>query len=105
MIKAEIVYTDKQLESLRVKGHAETAEYGKDLVCAGVSAVVIGALNALEDEDNFDISIEEGDVKVDVKGTLSEHDVIVFEILIIQLKTIKMSHPKAIDIKERKSKQ
>ncbi len=34
--------------SFTVTGHANFAEYGSDIVCAGVSAVTFGALNAVE---------------------------------------------------------
>lgn len=102
MIKVSIVYRGKGLDSLRIKGHAQTAEYGHDLVCAGVSAVAIGALNALEESDSYDIEIEEGDLQVECKGLLSEHDMTVFETMIIQLKTLEEGYPKAIEIKEKK---
>jgi hypothetical protein len=103
MIKVTIHYLGKGLESLRVQGHAKSAEYGKDLVCAGVSACTIGALNALEDGDeSYDISVEEGDVKLTCKKPIGPHDNIVLETLIIQLKTIEKSYPGYLDFKERK---
>ena len=35
--------------SLQITGHADSAPYGKDLVCAGVSAVAITGLNAIDE--------------------------------------------------------
>ena len=102
MVKVEIAYRGKGLASLRVKGHANTAPAGKDLVCAAVSAIAIGALNALEDADSLNIEIDEGMVDVEIPGALSEHDETVFETAIIQLKTIEASYGEAISIKERK---
>ncbi len=103
MIKAEISYKGKGFESLLVKGHANTGDYGKDLVCAAVSAVTVGAMNALENPDeDFEIEIESGRVSCVAKAGISEHDEDVIETLIIQLKTIEASYPNAIDIKERK---
>ncbi|MCF0113144.1 MAG: ribosomal-processing cysteine protease Prp [Bacilli bacterium] len=102
MVKVEIAYRGKGLASLEVKGHAGSGPYGKDLVCAAVSAICIGALNALENSDDYDISVEEGDVEVIIPGGLSEHDETVFETMIIQLKTIQVSYPENIVIKERK---
>ncbi|WRK55922.1 ribosomal-processing cysteine protease Prp [Coprobacillaceae bacterium CR2/5/TPMF4] len=32
---------------LKISGHANSDEYGKDLVCAGVSTASIGTLNML----------------------------------------------------------
>lgn len=34
-------------ESFRVTGHADSAPYGEDLVCAGVSALVVACENSL----------------------------------------------------------
>lgn len=36
-----------QFVSLEVSGHAMAGEYGSDVVCAGVSAIVIGLVNNL----------------------------------------------------------
>lgn len=102
MIKVEIVYSNKNLASLKVKGHANSNEYGKDLVCAAVSAVTIGALNALEDDSKFEIEVEPGDISLIVKEKPSEHDLTVLEIMILQLKTIEVSYSSYISIKERK---
>ncbi len=102
MIKVEIVYPNNNLSSLKIKGHANSGEYGKDLVCAGVSAVTIGALNAIEDDSKFEIEVEPGDVSIEVIDKPSEHDLTVLEIMILQLKTIEVSYKGYISIKERK---
>ena len=33
----------------RMEGHARYAKYGKDIVCAGVSALVINTINSIEE--------------------------------------------------------
>lgn len=48
MIKVRISCTGDDIRSIDVSGHALFDQYGKDVVCAGVSSVVIGALNALD---------------------------------------------------------
>ena len=50
MISVNVTFIGKDIETLKVSGHANFANYGKDIVCAGVSAVVTGGINALEDE-------------------------------------------------------
>ena len=105
MIKVKIGYKGKDLQSLEIKGHANAAPYGEDVVCGAVSLASFGALNALEDiEEEFDYSIdqEEGDIRLEAKGKISEHDQIVLETLILQLKTVEVSYPKNIAIQERK---
>lgn len=39
---------DGRIRSFSVSGHARYADPGKDIVCAGVSAVTVGAVNAIE---------------------------------------------------------
>lgn len=39
---------DRRILSFSVEGHAQYAKPGKDIVCAGVSAVTVGAVNAVE---------------------------------------------------------
>jgi hypothetical protein len=105
MTKVSIEYKDRKLIGLTIKGHAGAGAYGHDLVCAATSAVTFGALNAIEDIDSdFDYEIEQesGYVKLTPKGAISEHDQVVLETLILQLKTIEASYPEAIEIKERK---
>ena len=39
---------DGRIRHFAVSGHAKYADRGKDIVCAGVSAVTVGAVNAIE---------------------------------------------------------
>jgi len=39
---------DKRIVSFAIKGHAQYAKPGKDIVCAGVSAVSVGTVNSIE---------------------------------------------------------
>ena len=45
MIKVFIKKHNDSIVSVDIKGHADSAEYGKDLVCAGVSSVTVGIAN------------------------------------------------------------
>ncbi|ASB88076.1 ribosomal-processing cysteine protease Prp [Bacillus sonorensis] len=49
MIQATITRSrsNKGILSFEMSGHANFAEHGQDLVCAGASAVAIGAINAV----------------------------------------------------------
>lgn len=70
-------------------GHANYNEYGKDIVCSAVSSIIIGALNAIENIDNFDVTIKSGEVKVKSKKEISSHDIVVIQTMIIQLQTVE----------------
>src|SRR5699024_5743340 len=49
-----------ELTGFELSGHAESGPYGYDLVCAGVSAVSFGAINAVMELCNVDLSITQG---------------------------------------------
>ena len=99
MIKVLIKIEEKKFVSLEVKGHAHSAEHGQDLVCAGVSSVLTGGLNNLENPKDFDIILDEGYSYVKALSSISSHDEIVLETIITGLKTIEESYGKFIQIK------
>ena len=97
MIKVSIILSGEVVNGLEVKGHANFAEHGKDLVCAGVSCIITGGFNALNKEDVEEIILEEGYAKVIVNPESKSVDVI--NVILIQLQTIQESYPKFIKIK------
>ncbi|MDN7144592.1 ribosomal-processing cysteine protease Prp [Liquorilactobacillus mali] len=48
MIRASFIYKENQLVGFELKGHAESGEYGQDIVCAAVSVLSISTINGLE---------------------------------------------------------
>ena len=98
MIKVLIKKEEKKFVSLSVKGHANSAPHGEDLVCAAVSAVLTGGCNNL-DVKNFDIKLDEGDAYIKAKNSISSHDEVVIETIIVGLQTIENSYGKFIQIK------
>ncbi|MFC4776474.1 ribosomal-processing cysteine protease Prp [Paenibacillus sp. GCM10023252] len=40
--------SDRRIVSFAVEGHAKYAKPGKDIVCAGVSAISVGTVNSIE---------------------------------------------------------
>ena len=99
MIKVLIKQEGKNFKSLEVKGHAKSADQGQDLVCAGVSSVITGGLNNLENPKDFDIILDEGYSYVEALKFISSHDEVVMETIIAGLKTIEESYGKFIQIK------
>ncbi|MCF6515115.1 ribosomal-processing cysteine protease Prp [Lactobacillus sp. S2-2] len=47
MIYIKFNYNNNNILGYTLKGHANSGEYGKDIVCAGVSALAINATNSL----------------------------------------------------------
>ena len=96
MIKVDLIYNGDLICGFTMKGHANTADYGNDLVCAAVSAIVTGGFNAFNDDDVSEIALDEGYAKVVVK---SENGYSILKTIIVQLKTIEEAYPKNIKIK------
>lgn len=62
MIKVKV--NDNKIE---ISGHANYDEYGKDIVCASVSSIVITTINAIIEIDPDSIYYEDLDNKIIIK--------------------------------------
>ena len=100
MIKITIRYQSTgEFLSLESVGHANSAPYGEDLVCAAVSGILLGGINALKDEC-YSVKTDEKRVNLVLCniGKMSQHDNIVIETVISQLQAIERDNPKFIRI-------
>ena len=94
--------------SFVISGHAFFAERGKDIVCAGASAVAIGSINAVHALTGVTPEIEQGDgflrCVVPVNGTedMNEKVQLLLEGMIISLQTIEEEYGKHIKITFKK---
>ena len=99
MVSVNVSFMGKDVKSLTVSGHANYDEYGKDIVCDGVSAIVTGGINALEPHiKNIEIINESNKLGVIV---IESNEVIqvILNTMLIQLETIENSYKKYIKIK------
>jgi len=102
MVKITICRSSEgKLTSLLVEGHANSAPHGEDLVCAGVSAITFGGLNALSNPKDYKFDVKEGRVEVTIQNVITPHDEAVFDTMLIQYKTILEENPKFIKIYEK----
>ena len=98
MISVNVSFIGSDLQKLTVSGHANYDQYGKDIVCAGVSAVVTGGINALESElANIKIVNEDNKLGVVVVNN-NEKIQTILKTILIQLETIEASYKKYIKI-------
>ena len=101
MIKAIYEVKNDLYVSLNVSGHANYDDIGKDLICASVSSIVFGFMNAL-DNLHEDVEIKQLTNSITITNH-SNNEVIqnYFELVMIQLKTIEESYGDFIRV-ERK---
>lgn len=108
MIRAEVVRLQPagRIVEYRVEGHALFAESGKDIVCAGVSAVAVGAVNAAEAVAGvaLEARMEHGLLQVKVPDDVPENRQetlqTVLEAMVVMLRTIERSYGSYIRISE-----
>ena len=100
MIQVQIVYSANAIKSITVNGHANYDEEGRDIVCAGVSAIIYTGANAINDIKDFNITLEKGHAVIEAIGEVSSHDKVVLETVVIGLKTIQEKNKDFIKIKE-----
>ena len=63
MIEVTILKDSKQYKGLSILGHAGAGEYGKDIVCAAVSVLVINTINSIDTLTNDKIKVKSNDKK------------------------------------------
>ncbi|TZE82234.1 ribosomal-processing cysteine protease Prp [Calorimonas adulescens] len=108
MIQAVVTRIDECIKVFEVKGHSRYGPYGKDIVCAGVSALCQACAESLEKltAGRFLIRIENGDFYLEVLDYASGEDAVkinvLLEGLLIGLNSIEESYPKYIKVMERR---
>ncbi len=98
MIKIKV--NNKQIV---ITGHANYEEYGKDIVCASVSAIVITSINAsLRIDEEFLTYQEEKDkLIINILGN-NKDALLVIENMIAMLKELAITYKKNIKIEEER---
>lgn len=108
MINIKICRQSKQIESFEISGHANSGPYGYDLVCAAVSAVSFGAVNAALSLSDTELIIDQSDeggylaVSIPSNATTEQRAIIsnAFEVMFISLQTIEREYNQFIKIEE-----
>lgn len=108
MIKVIMHRKESEIISFEISGHANSGPYGYDLVCAGVSAVSFGAVNAALQLSEAELEIEQGgeggylSVTIPPNLTLVQKEKVTnaFEVMLISLQTIEREYSQFIEIEE-----
>ncbi len=100
MIIVKISKENNNIKSILFKGHALYDDYGKDIVCAGASSILITTVNAIlkYQEDAIEYTI-----KKDVLITILKMDNVInilINNMIDLLKELQENYPKNIIIRE-----
>ena len=103
MVVVEVKKHHDIIQSICIHDHAGYAESGQDLVCAGVSSISVGMLNALDqltNDDVCDLVMKEAYVKISLKKSDQVAELLL-ETLLIQLKTLESNYYNYISIHDQ----
>lgn len=106
MIQVTVYRTNNLMTAFELSGHADSGPYGYDLVCAGVSAVSIGTVNAVMELCETDLEIRQGSkggylhvlLPESLHGDLLVKARLLFEGMLISLKLIEQEYNQFITI-------
>ncbi len=101
--------SDSTILSIEVSGHAESGPYGYDLVCAGVSAIVFGGINALIDLGQYEPIVDQardgGFIRCTLPETLTEEQKstsqLLLEGMLVSIQTMEASYGEHIKLVEK----
>jgi uncharacterized protein YsxB (DUF464 family) len=99
---------DGRIVSFQVKGHAEYDKSGKDIVCAGVSAVTVGTVNSIEALLGIELKArsKHGLLEVEVPDNTDEalhgNVQMLLESMVVMLHTIEQSYRAYIALEDNK---
>ena len=90
----EVVAAD---DGITIKGHAHYAEPGKDIVCAGVSALVQTLIQSIEEltADKIKYSMSPGTVDIKFRN-LSEQSLVLVDSFFIGITMIANDYPENV---------
>ncbi|MEG0264343.1 MAG: ribosomal-processing cysteine protease Prp [Erysipelotrichaceae bacterium] len=103
MISVSVYQSVDLIKKIEISGHAQAANKGEDLVCAGVSSIGIGTLNALDllSKNTCECSIQEACIHILVKDMEDKRTQIILQTMLIQLSTMEERYSKNIKIKKQ----
>ena len=99
MIKVEIIRNNNNIKKISILGHAMYDEYGKDIVCASVSTLVISTVNNILSINSNTIKVEQSGSKIIIEYILKDNIIdIIINNMISNLNTLANNYPKNIKI-------
>jgi len=99
---------DGSIRSFTVKGHAFYDDPGKDIVCAGVSSVTVGTVNAIEVLTGVELKskMKDGYLQASVpgkaEGSKPEQIQLLLESMVVMLKSIEETYGAYITVRDER---
>lgn len=109
MIKVTVFRFNQQITAFEISGHADSGPYGYDIVCAGVSAVSFGTVNAVIELCGVEPDIKQGmeggylhvAVPEHIDTALLENVQLLFEGMVVSLQSIADEYSQFMIIQDK----
>lgn len=110
MICVDLYFKKGNLYRFQVAGHAGYAESGSDIVCAGVSTLVINTINSIDELTDEPLAVDEMDNGQGIinchfpnrkKGVLDSKATVLLDSMILGLESIKHMYGEYIVINKK----
>lgn len=96
MITVDVIYAENKKRGFVVSGHAEYAEPGMDIVCAGVSTLVFTTINSLDEFLSFKMNVsvdeDEGVISCIFEEELDEKSSLLINSMLYGLRDIQLNY-------------
>lgn len=101
MIRIKVLKKNNKITKITFRGHANYADFGKDIVCAASSATILTTINGILSIDSKSIEVKQNNNNIDIEITKSQ-DITnkLIDNMIDSLKSIEQNYPKNIEIIE-----
>ncbi|WCN38570.1 ribosomal-processing cysteine protease Prp [Aneurinibacillus uraniidurans] len=101
---------DESIYEIKIRGHAGSAEHGQDLVCAAVSAISLGSVNAVEMVLSIELPAKLGKsgflhlkVPDEYEPEVAEKVQLLLEGMIASLRAVEMSNGAYVRIQDTRN--
>ena len=98
MIAVNVIFDNNIRKGFVVSGHAEYADLGQDIVCAGVSSLVFTCINSMDEFLKFpmkvDVDDDTGFISCIFEKPLDEKSNLLFDSMLLGLKDIEENYGK-----------
>lgn len=103
MIRVTLRRAGEAYTGFEVKGHAGFAEYGKDIVCAAVSALTVTCVNALESVAGVkaSVSVQDGDMAVSLPPDAGHDAQVILAAMVQGLRDTADQYPNHLQLTEK----
>ena len=100
-----MITVNRYSDRITLRGHANYAEIGKDIVCSAVSVLVQTLIQSVETltTDRFEYNMQPG--TVDIKfWCLSDHSKVLIDAFFIGIKGVAESYPACVKVNDKSEK-